>query len=62
LSGDLAREKLADRLRLTLALQLCGLLQGKAAQQCAKALATEKRGTNGMQESAPTPLRHSSSQ
>jgi AcrR family transcriptional regulator len=44
LSGDLSREKLADRLRLTLELQLCGLRQGAAATQSIKALVSQKRG------------------
>ena len=45
LSGDLTREKLADRLRLTLELQLCGLRQGAIATQSAKALTINKRRT-----------------
>jgi AcrR family transcriptional regulator len=45
LSGDLSREKLAARLRLTLELQLCGLLRGATAKQLTKALSTKQHGT-----------------
>jgi AcrR family transcriptional regulator len=46
LSGDLSREKLATRLRLTLELQLCGLRQGIIATQSTKVLTINKRRTN----------------
>ena len=59
LSGDFSREKLADRLRLTLVLQLCGLLRGTAATQITEVLTATKRGTGTGQVSSSTPQRRS---
>lgn len=59
LNGDLAREKLAARLRLTLELQLCGLLRGTAAKQLTEVLTTKKRRTRAVRVSSPTTPRRS---
>jgi AcrR family transcriptional regulator len=54
LSGDLSREKLADRLRLTLELQLCGLRQGTMATQSVKPLTTKTRRASAARVSSLT--------
>jgi AcrR family transcriptional regulator len=58
LNGDLSREKLAARLRLTLEVQLWGLLQGIATKQPTKALTTNKRRTSAVQVSSLTTPHH----